>query len=385
MQDSILKDLLERYVSGELAADEKARLITFIDDPSMRPKLEEFMKEAFEQNRFLVDEDPNLRSSIHSWLKQRIADQKPARVFSIGRWIAAASILLFLGAGGYFLLSHKKHKQVIALAPALPIKAPGQVRATITLANGQQVFLDDVENGTVAMEGSVEVVKLPDGTLAYNGSSGQVIYNTLSNPKGSKVVSLTLSDGTKLVLDAGSTIRYPVSFAGHERKVELTGQGWFAVVHNERMPFKVMTKGVEIIDLGTEFNVQAFEDESTVSTTLIDGSVQINASGKNVTITPGQQGIVLNQSIQVQSANLTDVLAWKNGFFSFRHSGTRQIMRELSRWYDVEVRYEKMEVEEQYFTGKIDRSLTLNEVLKILEQTQVSFRIEGDKKIIILK
>jgi ferric-dicitrate binding protein FerR (iron transport regulator) len=385
MQEALLKDLLDKYLTGEISEQEKKDLARMLNQPSHIRYLESLMKESFDDNRFKIEDSEELRASIQSWLGERLAEtERPEKSFRIGRLLAAASIILVLCFGAYAVFFSKSKKTVTDTAASRPqlkeIKAPNAIRATITLDNGKQIFLDNVQDGMLASEGEVDLIKLADGRIVYKGSSSEVLYNTLSNPKGSQVVNMAMSDGTIVFLDAGSSIRFPVAFVGTERKVYMTGQAWFDVKHNEKMPFKVMANGIEINDLGTQFNVNAFEDERVVRTTLLEGALSINADRKSVVIKPGQQGIVAGKIFQVVQAHLGDVMAWKNGFFSFRHSSTQDMMRQLSRWYDVEVLYEGS-VAGQAFTGKIDRSLSLNEVLKILEQTGVHFKMEGERKI----
>jgi ferric-dicitrate binding protein FerR (iron transport regulator) len=389
MQEEILKDLLDQYLTGEITEEDKKKLLILLESQDMVRQLEILMKESFDQNRFQIEESDDLRVSIQGWLSEKLAEtetQRPARSFRIARWMAAASVILALCFGAYIAFYKKEKEPVVTVTPRKAkeeIKAPKEFKATITLANGKKVFLDNIQDGTLASEGEVDVVKLADGRIVYKGSSTELLYNTLNNPRGSKVISITLSDGTIVFLDAGSSIRYPVSFNGTERKVDMTGQAWFDVKHNEKKPFKVTVKNIEMIDLGTQFNVNAFDDENLVRTTLIEGSVRVVSSNQTVTIRPGEQTIVSSGSIKVAQANLQDVMAWKNGFFSFRHSTIPEMMRQLSRWYDVEVGYEGV-VTGQEFTGKIDRNLSLAEVLKILEQTRVHFKMEGERKIRIM-
>jgi len=191
---------------------------------------------------------------------------------------------------------------------------------------------------------------------------------------------ITLSDGTKVWLDAGSSIRFPVAFVGNERKVEITGQVWFDVVHNNKMPFKVVAKGIEITDLGTQFNVNAYDDESETKITLLQGEVKV----QNTLMKPGEQARISgNSSLRlVRDVDLEEVTAWKDGYFKFNKADVQTVVRQLSRWYDVDVTYTGA-IPKGTFTGKIGRNLTLQEVLDGLAFTNDKFRIEGHKLIVL--
>ena len=297
----------------------------------------------------------------------------------------AASIIITVGVGGYFYFAGKNQNQVVRSTPQKQLDIqPAKNGAILTLDNGQQIVLDSANNGTLAKQGNSKIIKQGDH-LSYSSnqqdSASEIIYNTITTPKGRQYPNLTLGDGTKVWLDAGSSIRFPVAFTRNERKVEITGQVWFDVVHNSKIPFKVIAKNVEVNDLGTEFNVNAYDDEQQIHVTLLQGAISIGRT----TLKPGQQAQITNNGkLQLMSSvDIEEVMAWKNGFFSFRQTDIKGIMRQLSRWYDVEVRYENVNPAET-FTGEIDRNLNLAEVLKILEKTRVHFRIEEGRKLVIL-
>jgi ferric-dicitrate binding protein FerR (iron transport regulator) len=204
------------------------------------------------------------------------------------------------------------------------------------------------------------------------------LYNTVTTDRG-RQWQLTLPDGTKVWLNAASSIHYPLSFTGKEREVEITGEAYFEVVHNSKQPFKVKVAGQVINDIGTSFNVNAYPDEPSLQTTLVDGVIMVNGTK----LKPGQQAALINNQIIVSSANIEQALAWKNGAFSFDNADIYTMMRQLSRWYNVEVIYEG-KPDSTPFKGEIGRSLTLAQVLKVLESLHVHFRIEEDKRIVIL-
>ena len=299
-------------------------------------------------------------------------------------WWAAACIILLLGTGSYFLFSNKPKNHIEVAKTAVPtdVKAPASNNAVITLANEKQIVLDSAGNGTLALQGNVNVVKLADGQIAYSGKSSDVMYNTLTNPRGSRVVNLMLSDGSKVWLNAESTLKYPTAFIGTERKVEITGEAYFEVAKNPDMPFYVTREIVNIKVLGTHFNVNAFEDDdSNIKVTLLEGAVKINNRNSKAFLKPGQQALVSNELKVVDDVDLDKVMAWKNGYFQFDKASLQSVLKQVSRWYDVEVIYQGKNRPKE-FIGKIQRDLSLSEILKFLEIYNINFTIE-EKKLII--
>jgi transmembrane sensor len=302
-------------------------------------------------------------------------------------WWAAASVIVLFGTAGYFLFFNKKTEPTaIVKVKYQDIKAPQISKAVISLANGQKVYLDSLSNGALSI-GPVKLVKLPNGEIAYQQTpgeaNGQIKYNTLSNPRGSKVINMLLADGSKVWLNAGSSLTYPVSFYTKERKVAVTGEAYFEVFHDASRPFIVSNGSMNIRVLGTHFNVNAFEDkDKDIKVTLLQGLVEINNGKTSDLLKPGEQASV-NEEIKVESdVDLDKVMAWKNGFFGFDNATLHEVLKEISRWYDVEVTYEGTN-QSRAFTGEIQRDLSLSEVLKILERNKVHFKIEGKKLIVM--
>lgn len=280
---------------------------------------------------------------------------------------------------------------------------PGRNKATLTLAGGRQIILDSAQDGALLQQDSIKIVKLGNGRLAYTAQSSSspathnLSYNTLSTPRGGQY-QLDLPDGTKVWLNSASSITYPVAFTGHRRMVSVTGEAYFEIAKDKARPFLVKvtappdnargtTKDMDIEVLGTHFNVNAYQDESTVRTTLLEGSIRVsNNSGTRppALLTAGQQAQVdAGGKIQVLShVDLEETMAWKNGFFQFNRASLDQVMRQLSRWYDMDIVYEK-NIPEMKFGGKMQRDLYLKDMLDILEKTDVHFRIDG-RKIIVM-
>jgi transmembrane sensor len=237
--------------------------------------------------------------------------------------------------------------------------------------------LDSTGNGIVALQGTVNVVKLANGQLAYKGSSENIEYNTLSNPRGSKVISLVLADGSKVWLNAASTLKYPTAFVGKERKVEVTGEAYFEVSHDAAKPF-IVTKGVTSVQvLGTHFNVNGYDDETALNVTLLEGSVKVSKGNESVLIEPGQQAAIADSRLTIHNnIDLEEVMAWKNGLFSYKGADIETIMRQVSRWYNVDVIFEKS-ISEKFY-AQVSRNTDVSNLLKMLEATKaVHFKIEG--------
>jgi ferric-dicitrate binding protein FerR (iron transport regulator) len=298
--------------------------------------------------------------------------------------VAAAILFVLLGSTAWLLSNHTAQRKASLqanLQEAHDVKAPASNNAVITLSNGKKIILDSAGKGSLALQGNVNLVKLSDGRLAYTGSTSnknEVVYNTLTNPRGSKVISLTLSDGSKLWLNAASSIKYPIAFVGKARTVEMTGEAYFEISKDPSKPFTVSANCLTVEVLGTHFNINAYEDEGSLKTTLVEGSVRLKMNGKAAMLLPGQQawtdpvhGIKINEKADVEAA-----LAWKNGYFQFDNADIQMMMRQVARWYDIEVKYSGS-IAPDKFSGKISRNVNLSQLLKILEYSDVHFAIYG--------
>lgn len=339
----------------------------------------------FGSKQELDETGERMLAKLQSMIKPPVRLMAPWR-----KWAAAAAILL-LGTGSYFLLFNKaKPAQIIAATPVLQHDvAPGGNKAVLTLGNGATIILDSAHIGKLAEQKNAVVIKSDSGKLVYESTkekSAGIVFNTLSTPRGGQY-QLTLPDGSKVWLNAASSITYPTAFTGTERKVTITGEAYFEVVHNAAMPFHVSVNGIDVEDLGTHFNINAYTDEPEIKTTLLEGSVRIAKANHKLILKPGQQAIISNnQRIEItKSVDLDDVVAWKDGKFRFNSVDIQSIMRQAARWYDVEVEYEdngKVN-EPETFSGGISRNVNVSELLHILEITgKVHFDIEG-KKIIV--
>jgi ferric-dicitrate binding protein FerR (iron transport regulator) len=287
---------------------------------------------------------------------------------------------------------------------------PGGNKAVLTLAGGQKIILDSAAAGILAEQGNAQVKKLGDGRLAYEaggtksgnagGGAASPLYNTLTTPRGGQY-QLTLPDGTKVWLNAASSLTYPTAFTGHDRMVQMTGEAYFEIAHDSRKPFKVEAGGQTIEDIGTQFNVNAYTDEPAQVTTLLEGAAKVDGHllrpGEKATVTgaagPGAMGTggtgtgatgggTGAADIRVGRGDPEAAVAWKNGLFVFTDAGLQTVMRQLSRWYNVDVTYEG-NIPPRQFTGMIGRSLTLDQVLKGLAKERVHYQIEAGNRLII--
>lgn len=302
---------------------------------------------------------------------------KHRSVFSWSRIAAAASILLFLSVGTYFVLhAHRSASQQISYVNDVK---PGSNSATLTLGNGQKIVLNTKPNGQLAVQGKMVVTKTANGQLQYQQSvsaDNEVMFNTITTNRKEQY-KVILADGTSVWLNAASSIKYPTTFTGNSREVSITGEAYFEVAHNAAKPFRVSSQGQIVEVLGTHFNVNSYADEPAAKTTLLEGSVRVTANNNIKIIAPGEQTVLMGGQLSVSEANTEEAVAWKNGYFRFNKEAIGSIMRKLSRWYDIDVRFEGGMPDDE-FTGTISRFTNISEVLKALEYYKtVHFKVEG--------
>jgi ferric-dicitrate binding protein FerR (iron transport regulator) len=396
MHKDKINHLLQQYMGGQLTESECRELLraTGKDGEAGLLEILQEMMEAEAANPRSIDAN-TLKTAFDSVIavdKSREIGTDPIERPSgrISRRLftgIAAAVILALGTCLYFLSLHKPSKEVAKITPAPSLKndvPPGGNKAILTLSDGSQIALDSATTGVLPNQGNTRILKIKSGQLAYQTTASdkrqaasEVAYNTISTPRGGQY-QLVLADGTKVWLNASSSLRYPVAFAGKERSVELTGEGYFEVEKDEAMPFKVKVNAMEVDVLGTHFNVNAYSDESTIKTTLLEGAVKIKNSHAANILSPGQQAQIAEDgriSI-VNNVDMDEVVAWKDGYFQFNQADLKNIMRQISRWYDVDIRYEGG-IPDRKFGGDISRTANISEVLNILKISQVHFRIEG--------
>lgn len=349
---------------------------------------------AYQQEGEMWDEEKmGDKGRIYARLKQRIYQQiAPAVIIPFWkrrlRMASAAAVLLLFSAGLLFYLNTRNDVESELASHDV---APGGNKAVLTLGNGTRIALTDAVNGELARQSGISVKKAKDGQLVYTMMESSVpgdpaqtagIYNTVSTPMGGQY-QISLPDGTRVWLNAASSLKFPASFANlKERRVELVGEGYFEVSHNKRLPFIVKTEKQEVLVLGTHFNINSYSDETATRTTLLQGAVLVRRLGPGsekgnrdfVVIKPGQQ-CALGKQIGVEDADVEMVTAWKDGNFLFNHTDLPNIMKQLARWYNVHVDYSNVPAN-RFFTGFISRDVNLSKVLKMLEETgRIKFKV----------
>lgn len=356
-----IKKIIQRYLDGHATEAEKA----FIDA----------WYAHFDS--FSAPDDILAGEEMKAHILARIA-RRPyiRRIHPAFTYAAAACLLIAVGIGIYRTRTTTTiQKPIIA---ALPDIQPGGNQAILTLSNGQQIVLGN-QQGAIATQGNATVELDKDGQVNYRklNSEHVILYNTLTVPTGNRR-NITLADGTSVDLDAGSSLTFPVTFGDGERSVQLSGQGYFKVKHNAAHPFVVKVKDLVIRDLGTEFNISAYNDEPAIMTTLFEGSLKVN----EVRLQPGEQALAIHQTINVKQADLEMTGAWKNNDFIFRNQDLRTTMRQIARWYNVEVVYNNAPADLR-IRAAISRNRNLSVVLQLMEATgKVKFKIEGRKVIV---
>lgn len=408
MATDLIRELFQKLVNDRCTDSELEALFKLLEHPQHEQAFRSLLEEHWDTADFSRQEiGGEKRRRMLAELTRRIgetelpatilriekfspddseAHQQPAARGSFLRvraWLGyAASILALSGLLYYFFIRSDNTLRRTGIETAAEIGsdvAPGGDKAILTLSDGRQIILDGAMDGVLAEEGNAEVVKLANGQIAYragNSSAAVPVYNTMSTPKGGQY-RLSLPDGTKIWLNAASSVTYPVSFGGKERKIAIQGEVYLEVAEDRQRPFRVTVEGTEIVVLGTKFNLNAYGNEEWMKTTLLEGSVRVLRDGRAETLRPGQQCLV-NETGNlklVEHADTDEAVAWKNGFFSFHQADIHTMMRQLERWYDIEVHYEGR-VPQREFEGELERGLQLSEMLKILDKLGVGFRLE---------
>jgi transmembrane sensor len=313
-------------------------------------------------------------------------------------WAAAVTVGAVLTTATYFWFQQKpKPASTVPVAQITTDDVlPGGNKAILKLSDGKTIVLDNAQNGLLAQQGNANIIKQNDGELIYNredGANGKPLtidhspltYNTLATPAGGQF-QIKLPDGTRVWLNAASSITYPTAFTGNERRVTITGEGYFEVAKDAHKPFRVTIPsqpggpgGAEVEVLGTHFNINAYDDERYIKTTLLEGSVKTSTSNRQSAILkPGEQAVIAaNSPLTIDhSPNLDQVVAWKNGEFLFQSADISTLMRQVARWYDIEISYPNGMPADK-FSGKIGRNVNLSQLLEILAYSEVKFELKG--------
>lgn len=371
-----LEELFDKYQSGILSPQEKAELDNW------------YMQKAKSSTPL---QDAELYNSLLSEMDKAFPFETPAPVRKTTLWprTVAAAAVAAVAFGLWFYANEIASPQNTSRNDVVVHNeiAPGSVGATLTLANGKKIKLAEATNGELAEEAGVSITKTVNGQIIYKvgsapssreteGSLGNTITNTLSTAKG-ETYQLKLPDGSMVHLNAASSLSYSPSLRENGRRVvELRGEGYFEISKDKKHPFIVKTDKQEVEVLGTHFNINAYKDEPAI-TTLLEGSVKVRKSDEQTLLKPGEQSIVTNHKLSVSKANISEAIAWKDGYFNFFEEPIESIMRKISRWYDVEIIYEG-KITTERFNGGISRFKNVKELLEMLESTgSVHFKIEG--------
>lgn len=409
-----LKSVFIRYIRNECSPDEVKWLIDHFETGKDENELRAMIRAALQEPVSDLSSQPEMRPVFNRiFNKINVSIQKKEELAAVSflrqnkRWAAVAAVVLITLSAALFHYI-PSNQQVTPVALTNKVKndiAPGGSKAILTLADGRTIVLEDAADGTLTNEAHTAIIKTKEGQLVYDASvqpkqltedNTVPTYNTVTTPRGGEYM-IILPDGSKVWLNAASSIRFPTAFVGKYRKVELSGEAYFEVVkkvgggrmEDEKLPFIVTSGNQEVIVLGTRFNIMAYKDETAIKTTLLEGSVEISnlnvsASLKagRVKLKPGEQASSgADNIIKVYDVDANEAIAWKNGYFQFRRDNIKDIMRKFSRWYDIEVIYDGNMPKDE-FVGKIRRSVTLTQALKMFSFSEIKFKIDGQKVIV---
>lgn len=389
MEDN--KDRLQRlFNSKNWTSEERLWLLNYLENPDNK-ELHDLALELYNKDiaqlQTIESIDKITSDRILANLHAGINTRPVAKLSWFKNWAAAAALItVVLSAGLLFYFNNSKDKHIAQNTPLSELDiAPGSNKATLTLADGSTIILGDNNEGTITKQGNSLVINT-NHVLSYNTkhkvltSGTHPAYNTITTPRGGQY-KVILPDNTVVWLNAASSLRFPTNFTGKDRNVELSGEAYFEVTRNKAMPFKVNAGNTQVEVLGTHFNVMAYTDEQSINTTLLEGSVKVISNAKHALLVPGEQARV-NDNIKVTNVDINEAIAWKNGLFQFKEARLETILRQISRWYDVEVEYAG-KLPEEKFRAEVSRNANLSQVLKILEISGVNFTIKEGRKIIV--
>ncbi|MBO9658450.1 MAG: FecR domain-containing protein [Chitinophagaceae bacterium] len=392
-----LTELINKCLEQTATDAERVELTALLNDVNLTDESLSALRQAFIQKKELLTLPETNADSIVSAILDGVAGasadkavheiDQPSRYRLIWRWVAAASVLLLLSLGGYWLINHNIQRS--SQHVNLPVQ-PGKDGAVLTLADGSQIVLDSLSDGVVAVQQGTDVL-LRNGQLLYDkeNSSEEPAINIMSTPKG-RQFNITLPDGTRVWLNAASSLKFPTAFTGKERRVEITGEAYFEVAKDKTKPFFVDLPNQAAIEvLGTSFNLNAYTEEKNIQATLLEGSMRLHAnmtfSPQTALLKPGQQASIPSNAnaskIALGKADVEKVMAWRNGFFYLEGVTLKDAMIQLSRWYDIEVVYDKevnqTGLQQMTLAGEIRRDLDLEAVLDLLKELDLHFKLEG--------
>lgn len=374
--------LLHRYYNGTATAAEEEELFAALRADGEEEEWTAMISELHASATPDPAYNPALYEATINQILQPVAVTRKIKSY---RWYyaAAAAVLLLIGAGGYLMRQHRDTQAPVLAAITTDVK-PGKNGAVLTLSDGSQVVLDSLHNGIISTQQGTKLL-LHNGQLSYDASAaGTVSYNTMTTPRGRKF-QLQLPDGTHVWMNAASAITFPTAFAGNNRSVTLSGEAYFEVASNAALPFIVHINNETAVEvLGTHFNISSYHDENNISTTLLEGAVQVKVKEQARRLQPGQQ-LDINKTSGATTLNkqvdTLAVIAWKNGTLNFQDKKLTAVISMIARWYDIDVVYETTPPDIT-FVGEIGSDVTLASVLTFLRESGIHFRLEGRKLIV---
>lgn len=384
-----IKNILLKSLRDTLDTGEQAQLNEWLaENPAHRQLLDELQDPAKIASSLSI---LNQLSPEKAWDKIRqhpveekaIISGRPSAFVYRMRWVAAAVLLLVASVSVWYIFrpQNELQEKVVYTGNVMP----GRDGARLRLSNGSMLTIDSLADGLIARDGSIAIYK-EKGQIVYKGIAGtavqELVYNEIIADKGRKT-SAVLPDGSFVWINAGSSVRYPLVFPGNERLITMKGEASFRAVHNTKQPFRVKVGDQVVEDIGTEFNINAYEDEAAIVTTMVEGAASVAASGNKVLLTAGQESQYTKGNIKTGKGNIEKAIAWRNNIFSFEHADLPTVLRQFARWYNIEVKYEGV-VPSETFTGEMERELTLADALDHLKRMRVRFRIEEDKRLVVL-
>jgi ferric-dicitrate binding protein FerR (iron transport regulator) len=391
MTETELHILWDKYLAEELTEAEFRRFWAACHEPAHQQTWQVIMGEVWNNPalQHLSDEATGNRllEQLRPALMQQVPQQAPVHFLKRYRWVAAAVLVLAMATGTWLWQKEQMTDDRVTDNRKKEI-LPGGNKATLTLADGSTIVLDSAVNGTLAEQNGIRIIKPANGQLSYKSDirdqrSGMA-YNILKTPRGGQY-QVILPDGTVVWMNSASSLRYPTVFQGTERIVELSGEAYFEVAKNVRQPFRVKVNDLDVKVLGTNFNINAYPDEQDIQTTLVEGAVAVNMGTATALLQPGQQAQAdkTEHTLLTRKANIKQVLSWKNGLFIFEDRNLAEVLREISRWYNIEIEYQAP-VSTEHYGGVINRHSPLSKVLELLEKNGIQhFKIENQRIIVL--